>query len=60
LDIENAEHDALIGAEQTINKFKPTIILENGETQKILELMASKDYVIAEKVQYDTIWIPKE
>jgi hypothetical protein len=60
LDIENAEYDALIGAEQTINKFRPIIILENGETQKILELMASKDYVIAEKVQYDTIWIPKE
>jgi len=60
LDIENAEYDALIGAEQTINKFRPTIILENGETQKILELMASKDYVIAERIQHDTIWIPKE
>lgn len=60
LDVENSEYAALLGAENTIEKYKPIIILENGETEQIVDLLTKKNYSIKEKVQYDTIWTYNE
>lgn len=59
LDVENHEIYALYGAEKTIEKFRPVVILENGETNEILDFMNSKNYEIVDKESADVIWGPK-
>lgn len=66
LDIEGAEYHALKGAEQTIAASKPVIVLElrkNGRSfgvfdQTIREYVESLGYRMAEKINYDEIFIP--
>ena len=60
LDIENNEYRALRGAITTITKCHPVIILENGDTQEITNLLTELSYKRVDRVQYDDIWIYDE
>lgn len=60
LDVENYEFETLIGARETINKYHPLIVMENGDTPEISQFMQGRDYRIDCKTAYDTIWIPGE
>ena len=60
LDVERNEYKALKGGIETITKFKPTIILENGDSEEIKNLFISLNYVMIDTVQYDHIWIHKD
>lgn len=60
LDVEGYEHNVLLGAEETVEKFKPVLILENGEEDNISEFMRKHKYTIQDNSCFDTIWIPKE
>lgn len=53
LDIEGYEENALIGGEKTINKFKPTIILEEGHGAEIVK---SFGYSLVERCSTDWIY----
>lgn len=57
LDVENFEYDCLLGAIKTIKKYKPIIILENGNTPEILSFMKKIKYIIDVVTHFDTIWI---
>lgn len=70
LDIEGYEYDALVGAEQTILKFRPAIAIEiestwlkryNKAPIDLDSLLVGKyGYVYAEKKLNDHVFIPKE
>lgn len=60
LDVENYEYKALLGAKNTIQKYHPVIILENGDTQEITNLLTGLNYKKVDRVQYDDIWIYDE
>lgn len=60
LDVERSEYKALKGGIDTITKFKPTIILENGDSEEIKNLFISLNYVMIDTVQYDHIWVHKD
>ena len=60
LDVENYEFETLIGARETINKYHPLIVMENGDTPEISQFMQGRDYRIDCKTAYDTIGIPRE
>ena len=68
LDVEGYEHQAVLGALETIKKFKPVVILElcgHGQKygfsdQNTIEMMESLGYRMAQKVISDLIFIPKE
>lgn len=58
LDIEGAEYNALLGAEETIKKFKPIICLEWFENQQNLsELLTSLNYHEILDLKSDKIFI---
>lgn len=58
LDIEGYEINAIKGAADTINKFKPVVILENGHLSHCTELMHSLNYKAVDRSVSDTIFIP--
>lgn len=55
LDIESYEIYALRGAEKTIEKFKPVIACENGNSQ-IEEFLARFGYKVVDRSKMDTIY----
>lgn len=57
LDIEGYESNALIGAKNTINKYKPVIILEDGHGSEIAETYG---YNVVEKLTSDWVLIHKD
>jgi FkbM family methyltransferase len=57
LDVENHEYKALLGATQTISRYSPTLILENGNTEEIKNFLQSIGYIKIDTVQADDIWI---
>ena len=54
LDIEGYEPNALLGAEQTITKFKPVLILEEGHGEDIAKMFG---YKLVEKLSRDWIFL---
>lgn len=66
LDIEGAEHNALLGAAETIRKYKPVIIIEiNGHGQRFgysdeetKALVESFGYKLAFESDPDQVYIP--
>lgn len=46
IDVDGIEYDILNGAERTIDKFKPLLIIESNEDKKILDFVFSKNYSI--------------
>lgn len=59
LDIENYELNALTGGLETIKKYRPVVVMENGDTPEIIEIMKDLNYEVDCKSEYDTIWIPQ-
>lgn len=67
LDVEGYEHLALIGAEKTIRKYKPTIVLElkgHGEhygypDADTIKMLAGWGYDHAHTIRTDHIFVPK-
>lgn len=61
LDIERHELQALEGAVETIEKFKPTVILENNEedSPKILSLMQTLGYLPIGTLKNDIVYLHK-
>ena len=59
LDIERHEFQALCGAVETINKFKPTIIIENNEEDrpKIMNLLRSLGYLAVNYFNNDVVYM---
>ena len=60
LDIEKYEKNALEGAVQTIKKFKPIIVVENGDINGIPQLMKSLNYILKGMSLADFIYVPNE
>ncbi len=60
LDTEGFEYNTLIGAQQTIDKFKPLISLELGQTDAIMMFMEEMGYSIIATAHADTYWAPKQ
>ncbi len=60
LDTEGFEYNTLIGAQQTIDKFKPLISLELGQTDAIKMFMEEVGYIIIATAHADTYWAPKQ
>ena len=58
LDIEGYEYNALLGAEQTIAKYRPVIVAERGQTPDIVGFMQRMRYEVGENSVSDTVWIP--
>lgn len=56
LDVEGHEYDILLGAKKTIEKFKPVIILENGDRQEIINLLSVYGYKIVDRSISDVIY----
>ena len=56
LDTEGFEYNTLIGAQQTIDKFKPLISLELGQTDAIKMFMEEMGYSIIATAHADTYW----
>lgn len=56
LDIEGYELNALRGALRNIEKFKPVIFAERGDTYEIRELLAPFGYKVRESSVSDTIY----
>lgn len=57
LDVERFEEYVILGAEETIKKFKPVIIVENLDN---IVLMNRLGYYLADKSKMDRIYLPKE
>lgn len=62
LDVEGAEHDVILGALETIKKFKPVIVLEEKQLPhmkepctKARELLESMGYRVVDRVHRDVI-----
>jgi FkbM family methyltransferase len=60
LDTEGYEYNAVLGAQQTISKFKPLIAMELGQTKAIEQFMESIGYGIIATAHADTYWAPKQ
>ena len=60
LDIEGYEIFALKGAVETIKKFKPTLVVENGGQRRIPEFMENMNYTHSEMSSADWIYLPNE
>jgi FkbM family methyltransferase len=60
LDVENNEYNALLGGKETIVNYKPVIILENGNTEQIVDFLQSLNYKKIDSIDYDDIWIFNE
>ena len=60
LDIEEYERYALEGAVETINKFRPVVVLENGDINGIPDFMKELNYVCAGMSAADFIYVPNE
>ena len=60
LDIEKYEKHALEGAVETIKKFRPVVVLENGDINGIPEFMKSLDYKLKGMSVDDYIYVPDE
>lgn len=60
LDVEGYEQYAIIGANETIKRFKPVIIAERFNSQANQDMMAELGYVLAGLSKMDSIYIPKE
>jgi FkbM family methyltransferase len=57
LDVENAEREVLLGAQQTILKYYPIVIVEAGAARSyVFELLQSWGYWEAEGSAMDTIY----
>lgn len=59
LDVEAYETDVILGAMETIGRFKPVIVCENGN-DSILNLLSMFDYEIQGRSVADMIYVPKE
>ena len=66
LAVKGSEHDAVLGAKETIKKFQPVIVLElkglgerygylNADTE---ELLSSWGYDVAARIHRDVIFVP--
>lgn len=53
LDVEEMEFNALIGGAATIEKHKPILFLENGDTDEIKDMLTGIGYEIIEQHQVD-------
>lgn len=56
LDIEDYEYFALKGAEETLRRCKPTLILENGTGSYIVDFLKNYGYKQVDQIDYDTIY----
>ena len=59
LDVEGFEINVLHGAKETIKKFQPVVIAENGHKEDIKKLMDTLKYKEAGRTVSDTVFIPK-
>lgn len=59
LDVEGYEYNVLLGAQQTIKRCKPIIILERGVTEEIKTFMYNHEYELKDQSISDFIWRPK-
>jgi FkbM family methyltransferase len=59
LDVEGFEINVLHGAKETIKKFQPVVIAENGHKPDIKQLMDTLKYKDAGRSVSDTVYIPK-
>ena len=60
LDIEGSERGALEGAVETIKKFRPTVVVENGHMYGIPDFMESLNYTHSDTSSADYIYVPNE
>jgi len=65
LDIEGMEYEALIGAKETINKYKPVIVIENKGINKKFTPELIRDnvqklfnYKYIDRLMRDDIFVP--
>ena len=56
LDTEGYEYNAILGAQQTISKFKPIVAMELGQTEAIKQFMDTMGYGIIATAHADTYW----
>jgi FkbM family methyltransferase len=56
LDVEHYEEKVLIGAKETIIKFKPRIVMELGDRTELKNFLIPLGYVQKEKSAMDVIW----
>lgn len=59
LDLEGFEIHALMGAENTIRKFKPVIVVERGLLYNIPQYLATLGYKIHSETAMDIIFVPE-
>lgn len=60
LDVEGYEQHAILGAQQTIEKYKPVIVAERFGSLNHQVFMEKLGYVLKDKSYMDHIYIPKE
>lgn len=59
LDLEGSEYDALLGAQKTISKYKPTIIVENNSLD-VQNFLIDNEYRNDGIVNDNFVWINKQ
>lgn len=59
LDVEGYEIEALRGGLRTIDKYRPIVAAERGETEDITKFFFSVNYEKVDQSVSDTIWAPK-
>ncbi len=59
LDVEGYEEKILNGAIETLKKFKPVFIAENGKRPAMQKVLGDLGYECKDQSISDTIWIPK-
>ena len=57
LDVEGYEEKVINGALETIKKFKPVVIVERGNGQRVLEKQLG--YSMYKRLRMDSVFIPK-
>ena len=56
LDVETYERNVILGAMETIKKYKPVITCENGKDGEIIELLSPLGYQIVDESRGDTFY----
>jgi FkbM family methyltransferase len=59
LDVEGHEFHAIMGAQETLKKFKPVVALENGHHKPIVDLMDTLGFDKVDQSVADSIFIPR-
>ena len=59
LDVEGYEEKIIHGARETIEKYRPVVIAENGKRPNIMTLMKEWHYAYKGNSVSDSIWVPQ-